>query len=147
MARIDPIRNFRYRLEIDSITQANFSEVHISETTIDAVEYREGTDPPHTRKLSGMTKYGNISLKWGLTVGGSALDMFKWHAAISAGQIKDNRKKVVIVAQDEAGADAARLVITDAWPIKYNPSDLNAKGNEVLIEVLELANEGIERVA
>ena len=147
MARIDPIRNFRYRLEIDNITQAGFSEVHISETTIDAVEYREGTDPPHMRKLSGLTKYGNVSLKWGVTIGGSALDMFKWHAAVSAGQIKDNRKKVVVVAQDEAGTDAARFVISDAWPVKYNTTDLQAKGNEVLIEALELANEGIERVA
>jgi len=147
MARIDPIRNFRYRLEIDNITQAGFSEVHISETTIDMVEYREGTDPPHTRKLSGLTKYGIVSLKWGVTIGGSALDLFKWHAAVSAGQIKDNRKKVVVVAQDEAGADAARFVISDAWPVKYNITDLKGTGNEVLIEVLDLANEGIERVA
>ena len=49
--------------------------------------------------------------------------------------------------QDEAGADAARFVIDQAWPVKYDPSDLNAKGNEVMIELLELANEGIERVA
>ena len=27
MARNDPLRNFRFRLEIDSITQAGFSEV------------------------------------------------------------------------------------------------------------------------
>src|SRR5215813_6028561 len=147
MARIDPLRNFRYRLEIDSITQAAFSEVMIGETTIDAVDYRDGTDPPHVRKLSGLTKYGNITLKWGVTVGGTALDLFKWHADVSAGQVKDKRKKVVIVAQDEAGTDAARFVITDAWPIKYDPSDLNAKGNEVMIELLELANEGIERVS
>ena len=147
MARIDPIRNFRYRLEIDNITQAGFSEVHISETTIDMVEYREGTDPAHTRKLSGLTKYGTVSLKWGVTIGGSALDMFKWHADVSAGQIKDKRKKVVVIAQDEAGTDAARFVISDAWPVKYNITDLKATGNEVLIEALELANEGIERVA
>ena len=37
--------------------------------------------------------------------------------------------------------------MSDAWPVKYGPIDLNAKGNEVLIELLELANEGIERVA
>jgi phage tail-like protein len=146
MARIDPLRNFRYRLEIDNITQAGFSEVAIAETMIDAVDYREGTDPPHVRKLSGLTKYGNITLKWGLTTGGSALDLFKWHAEVSAGQIKERRKKVVIVVQDEAGVDSARFVISDAWPVKYDPSDLNAKGNEVLIELLELANEGIERV-
>lgn len=147
MARIDPLRNFRYRLEIDSITQAGFSEVAIAETTIDAVDYREGIDPPHVRKLSGLTKYGNVTLKWGLTVGGSALDLFRWHADISAGQIKEKRKNVAIIVQDEAGVDSARFVITDAWPVKYDPSDLNAKGNEVLIELLELANEGIERVA
>jgi phage tail-like protein len=147
MARVDPIRNFRYRLEIDSITRAGFSEVTISDTSIDVVEYREGNEPPHSRKLSGLTKYGMITLKWGVTVGANALDLFRWHAAISAGQIKDNRKKVVIVAQDEAGADAARFVISEAWPVKYTPSALNAKGNDVLIESLELANEGIERVA
>jgi phage tail-like protein len=146
MARIDPLRNFRYRLEIDSITQANFSEVAIGETTIDAVDYREGTDPPHVRKLSGLTKYGNITLKWGLIVGANALDLYKWHTEISSGQVKDTRKKVVIVVQDEAGADAARFVVSDAWPIKYDPSDLNAKGSEVMIETLELVNEGIERV-
>ena len=147
MKRNDPLRNFRYHLEIDNISQVGFSEVMIAETTIDAVDYREGTDPPHVRKLSGLTKYGNITLKWGLTVGGSALDLFKWHAAISAGLIKENRKNVAIILQDEAGVDSARFVITDAWPVKYDPSDLNAKGNEVLIELLELANEGIERVA
>jgi phage tail-like protein len=146
MARIDPLRNFRYRLEIDSITQANFSEVAIGETTIDAVDYREGTDPPHVRKLSGLTKYGNITLKWGATVGANALDLYKWHMDVASGQVRDKRKKVVIVVQDEAGADAARFVVSDAWPIKYDPSDLNAKGNEVLIESLELVNEGIERV-
>ena len=41
MARIDPLRNFRYRLEIDNIAQAGFSEVTIGETTVDVVEYRD----------------------------------------------------------------------------------------------------------
>jgi phage tail-like protein len=144
--RIDPLRNFRYRLEIDSITRAAFSEVMIGETTIDAVDYREGSDPPHVRKLSGLTKYGNITLKWGLCVGGNALELYKWHAEVSAGQVLSRRKKVAIVVMNEAGADAARFVVSEAWPTKYDPSDLNAKGNEVLIELLELVNEGIERV-
>ena len=55
-------------------------------------------------------------------------------------KIEDLRKQI------EAGADAARFVVSEAWPIKYDPTDLNAKGNEVLIELLELVNEGIERV-
>jgi phage tail-like protein len=146
MARNDPLRNFRYRLEIDSIAQAGFSEVTIAETTIDAVDYRDGNDPPHVRKLSGITKYGNITLKWGLSIGANALDLIKWHSDISAGHVLDKRKSVAIVVQDEAGVDKARFVVTDAWPIKYTTSGLNAKGSEVIIESLELANEGIERV-
>jgi phage tail-like protein len=147
-ARIDPIRNFRFRLEIDGIHRAGFSEVAIAETTIEAVEYREGTDPAHVRKLSGLTKYGNVTLKAGMTTGADAMDLFRWHKDISDGLIGEKRRNVAIVALDESGKkDVARFTITDAWPVKYDPSDLNGKGNEVLIELLELANEGIERVA
>ena len=88
MARNDPLRNFRFRLEIDSITQAGFSEVAIGETTIDAVDYREGTDPPHVRKLSGLTKYGNITLKWGGRRDSHSSSTSGTRTS-SAGQIKD----------------------------------------------------------
>ena len=142
MARTDPLRNFRFRLEIDGISQASFSEVAIGETTTEAIDYREGNEPTHVRKLSGLTKFGNITLKRGIT---ESMDIWNWHKQIMAGQIQSNRKQVTIVVQDEAGADKARFVVTDAWPMKYDPSDLNGKGNEVFIELLELVNEGIER--
>jgi len=86
--RVDPLRNFRYRLEIDGIAQAGFSEVAIGETMTDAVDYREGTDAPNVRKLTGLTKYGNVTLKWGVT---TSLDLYNWHKAIIAGQIASNR--------------------------------------------------------
>lgn len=142
----DPLRNFRFRLEIDGITQAAFSEVMIAETTIDVVDYRVGTDASHVRKLSGLTKYGNITLKWGMTVGSAALDPFKWFASVSEG--RGNRaQKVTIYVLNEAGDEAARFIVSEAWPVKYDPSDLNAKGNEVFIELLELAHEGLIRAA
>lgn len=143
MPRNDPLRNFRFRLEIDGIAQANFSEVAIGETTTEAIDYREGNEPNHVRKLSGLTKFGNITLKRGIT---DSLDIWNWHKQILAGQIQSNRKQVIIVVQDEAGTDKARFVVTEAWPTKYDPSDLNGKGNEVFIELLELVNEGVERV-
>ena len=142
-SRQDPLRNFRFRLEIDGIQAAGFSEVAIGPTTTEAIDYREGTDPPQVRKLSGLTKYGTVTLKRGVT---TSLDLFRWHQEIASGQLATNRKKVVIVVQDEAGSDVARYVVSDAWPIKYDPGDLNAKGNEVFIETLELVNEGVERV-
>jgi phage tail-like protein len=142
MPRTDPLRNFRFRLEIDQITQGYFSEVAIGESTTEPIDYREGNEPTHVRKLPGLTKYGNITLKWGVT---DSMELYDWHKKIVAGQIKEQRKKVKIIVIDEAGVDKASYVVTDAWPTKYDPSDLNGKGNEVFIEVLELANEGIER--
>jgi len=146
MARNDPLRNFRFRLEIDDVTRAGFAEVTGLEITTQAIDYREGTDPPHVRKLSGLTRYGNVTLKHGLVVGANALELFQWHSAVAAGQLLQNRRRVVIVVQDEAGQDQTRFVVSDAWPVKYEASPLNARANEVIIETLELANEGIERV-
>jgi phage tail-like protein len=142
MARKDPLRNFKFRLEIEGIHQGNFSEVTVGETTTDAVDYREGTEPSHVRKLDGLTKYGNITLKWGVT---DSTELHDWHKAILSGQIQSNRKQVAIVVLDESGADKARFVVSEAWPTKYQPSALNGKGNEVFVELLELVNEGIER--
>ena len=34
----------------------------------------------------------------------------------------------------------------NAWPIKYTPTDFNATSNEIAIESIELAHEGVERI-
>ena len=146
MARNDPLRNFRFRVEIDNIARAGFVEVSIGANTTEAIDYREGTDPAHVRKLSGLTRYGNVILKSGLTTGADALELYRWKADVSSGLLAQNRRHVVIVVQDEAGQDQARFVVSNAWPVKYETSNLGAKGNDVIIETLELANEGIERV-
>jgi phage tail-like protein len=143
MPRQDPLGNFRFRLEIDGVQSAGFSEVEIGETTTQVIEYREGNDHSHVRKLPGLTKYGNVTLKRGVT---DSLELFNWHLRIVNGQIAANRRNVVIVVLDEAGADVARYVVSEAWPSKYHPGDLNARGNDVFIETLELVNEGVERV-
>jgi phage tail-like protein len=142
MARRDPLRNFRFRVEIDGIQQAGFSEVSGFDVTVDPIDYREGTDPTHVRKLTGLTKYGNITLKWGVT---DSMLLHDWHRQIVDGDIQ--RKNIAIVVVDETGADKARWEIVEAWPTKYDPTDLNAKGNDVSIETLEIVNEGVVRTA
>jgi phage tail-like protein len=146
MARNDPLRNFRFRVEIDNLARAGFAEVSLGAIETEAVDYREGNDPTHVRKLSGLTRYGNVTLKSGLTTGADALELFRWHRDVVSGQLTQSRRRVVIVIQDEAGQDQARFVVSEAWPLKYEASPLRARSNEVIIETLELANEGIERV-
>ena len=140
MARIDPLRNFRYRLEIDNIAQAGFSEVMIAETTIDAVDYREGTDPPHVRKLSGLTKYGNITLKWGIT---DDTELWDWRQRIVDGKV--DRKNVSIVVFDSEGNEKVRWLFQRAWPSKLDAADMNAKGNEVAVMQMTLSHEGMSQ--
>ena len=141
----DPLRNFRYRLEIDGIVQAGFSEVAIGDASNDPIEYREGNELTTVRKLKGLNKYANITLKWGLT---DSIELSNWHRMVvdDATPLAAARRNVVIRVQNEAGEDKAAWEITRAWPTKYNPADLNGKGNEVAIESLELANEGIRRI-
>jgi phage tail-like protein len=141
----DPLRNFRYRLEIDGIVQAGFSEVAIGDASNDPIEYREGNEITTVRKLKGLNKYGSITLKWGLT---DSIELSNWHRMVvdDATPLSAARRTVVIRIQNEAGEDKAAYEVTRAWPTKYNPTDLNGKGNEVAIESLELANEGIRRI-
>jgi phage tail-like protein len=142
--RKDPFRQFRFRVEIEGIT-AGFNECTFADTTTDPVEYREGDEPPVFRKLSGLTKYGNITLKWGIT--DDSMKLYDWRQKVIDTGAEGARKNMSIILIDEAGSDKSRWDITRAWPSKYDPVDFNAKGNEVAIETLEIVHEGFKRVS
>ncbi len=95
MERQDPLRNFRYRLEINSITQAGFAEVTVGELSTDPIEYREGDELTTVRKLNGLNKYANITLKWGIT---DSTELADWHQLVvdDSTLLDDARRTVVI---------------------------------------------------
>lgn len=142
--RVDPYRNFNFLVEIDGITQAGFQECSGFGSDIDVTEYREGGYAPehgHTvRKLPGLTKYSNISLKWGLT---DSRELYDWHRNVSKGKVE--RKNGSIVLLDLEGKEAMRWNFFSGWPSKWDGPDFNAKASDVAIETLEIAHEGIER--
>ncbi len=150
----DPYRKYRFRVEIDGVTQAGFNECSFADSNTEMVEYREGDEPPVFRKLSGLTKYGNITLKWGIT---DSNELYEWKKQIEetgAGDGKGagldeygNRKNISIVLVNEAGDDKSRWEIVRAWPMKYDPTDFDAKGNDVAIESLEICHEGFKKVS
>lgn len=142
--RKDPYRNFRFLVEIDGIVQAGFSEVTVPDTSTDVVEYREGNEEPRLRKLSGLNKFGNLTLKWGTT---DSLEFFNWRKLVMQGKMKDARKNIAVILMDEEGNPAGRWEFENAWPSKYDPADLNAKGNDVAIETVEITHEGMKRVS
>jgi phage tail-like protein len=135
-----PYRDFNFHVEIDGIGESQFSEVSVPEAEITVVEYREGADKTSaTRKLPGRVRYGNIVLKRGVT---GNLVLWEWFRANASGDFQ--ARNVSIVLLDAERRPVIRWNARDAWPTKYYASDLNAKGNEVVIELLELAFESIE---
>ena len=143
--RNDPYRNFRFLLEIDGLVQAGFSEVTIPDTSSDPIEYRGGNEDTTVRKLPGLNKYGNISLKWGIT--DDSLSLFDWRKLVMQGKMKDARRNIAVILMDEEGNAKSRWEFREAWPSKYDAPDLTAKGNDVAIETMEIVHEGMVRTS
>lgn len=138
--RVDPYRNFNFLVEIDGIVQAGFSDCSGFGSSNDPIEYREGGENTTVRKLPGMTKHTNITLKWGLT---DSKELYQWFREIVAGKI--DRKNGSIVVLDLDGKEKVRWNFFQGWPTKWDGPDFSAKGTDVAIETLEIAHEGIER--
>lgn len=107
--------------------------------SVEIIEHNEGGSIT-PRKIPGLTKFGNITLKWGMA---TDTDLFDWHMQIATGQIL--RKNGSVVLLDRAGNEVGRWNFIRAWPSKWNGPDLNAEGNDIAIETLELTHEGLSR--
>ena len=85
------------------------------DASTDVAEYREGTEKGNTaRKLPGLNKYSNITLKWGITDDASLWD---WRKKVIDGKVE--RKNGSIVLMDEAGDEKLRWNFVNAWPTKW----------------------------
>jgi len=139
--RVDPYRGFNFLVEIDGITQAGFQECSGLDSDTAVVEYREGADPSHTRKLSGLNSFSAITLKRGVT---DSDELWRWR--LTAVEGRTERRNGSIVLLDERGTEKIRWNFTNAWPSKWSGPAFNATGNSVAVETLEITHEEIARV-
>ncbi len=144
---IDPFRGFRFIVDITPKVTAAFSEVTIPDITIDTVEYREGRDKyPNKRVFSGLTSYGSVSLKKGIT---SSRDLYLWHASVvTSGTAAAHAKRHgTIILLDADGSIGAKWTFTNGFPTHLSTTGLNASSAEIMIETLELHIERLTRDA
>lgn len=137
--RDNPYPNHSFAVDLGTGDAIGFSEVDLPSGEIEVIEYREGNELARARKLPGLATYANVTLKRGVT---GDLELFDWWRSVRDGQLL--RRKVTITLLDEQRQPVQRWVLRDAWPAKLDYSPLNALGNEVVIETLELAHEGFE---
>ena len=141
--RENPYGNYNFTVEISGIdnpAHAGFSEVSGLDLEVTPIEYRSGNDKTlATRKIPGLTKFSNVTLKRGIT---GSMEMYEWIKQVHLGS-GSIRHDVTIHLLDEERNPVMAWNLKNAWPVKLAGPVLNAKGNEVAIETLELTHEGL----
>ena len=121
--------------------RAGFSEVAGLTQENQAIEYRDGSFPEYSSiKMPGLRKFANIVIKRGITKGNNQL--FQWLSTIKLNKVE--RRNLVISLLNEDHQPVVVWKVLNAFPVKLEGPALKASGNEVAIESIELAHEGLE---
>jgi phage tail-like protein len=138
-----PIPKFHFSVEWGG-NHVGFQEISGLNMETQFIEYRAGNDPTFlTQKIPGLKKIGNITLKKGLFAHDNAF--WDWFHDVQTN--KERRETVTISLLDEEGHPVFVWTVTNAFPVKVSAPDLKADANEVAVETIELAHEGITQVA
>ena len=134
-----PLPKFHFLVQWGG-TRIGFTEVTGLDMQAEVIEYREGSSPEyHKIKMPGMQKFSNITLKRGTIQEDS--DFYKWINTINLTVAE--RRDIIISLLNESHSPVMTWKAKNAFPIKVQASDLKSDGNEVAIETLELAHEGL----
>lgn len=120
--------------------RTGFTEVSGLTMETQVIEYREGSSPDAAvTKMPGLTKFSNIVLKRGIQKGDN--DFFKWMQTIQGSKVE--RRDILISLLNENHEPVMSWRIRNAFPVKIEVAPLKASANEVAIETIELAHEGL----
>ena len=104
------------------------------------IEYRHGNSPNHSKiKMPGLLKYADVTLKKGVFADDN--QFYEWMSQISLNTYE--RLTVVIRLLDETATPRMTWTLTNAFPLKVTPTDMNSQSSEAGIETLVLAHEGM----
>ena len=135
-----PSFHFEVRWSNEDKDAVPFSEVSGLSVESQVIEYREGNSKVYsTIKMPGLKKYGNVTLKRGAMAKDNSL--FDWWNKAQLNKIE--RKNVVINLLDEPHEPVITWTLQNAFPVKVDNANYKSTSNEVLIETIELAHEGL----
>jgi phage tail-like protein len=143
--RDDPYAGYNFEIVINGISddgtavKGSFSEVSGLDAEVSPIEYRNGSEDITVRKVPGLKKFTNITLKRGI-IGDLAL--WNWILDAMKGQVV--RTEGAILLLDESRKEVMRWTFKRGWPCKYSGPTLNAKNNEIAMEMLEICHEGLD---
>lgn len=134
-----PIPKFHFQVEWGG-SKIGFTEVTGLEVSTEVIEYREGSSREyHKIKMPGMQKFANITMKRGTFKGDN--DFYNWWNTVALNTI--DRRDLIISLLNENHEPVVVWKVKNGWPVKVQSTDLKADGNEVAIETIEIAHEGL----
>jgi phage tail-like protein len=134
-----PLPKFHFQVQWAG-TRIGFTEISGLDVETEVIEYRDGASPTFSKaKMPGMQKYPNVTMKRGVFK--SDNDYFNWWNTVSLNTVE--RRDVVVSLLNEAHEPVMVWKIRNAWPTKIGSTDLKADGNEIAIESIELAHDGL----
>lgn len=139
MARTDPLRGFRFLIEIEGIASAAFARVKGLAREIKHESIREGGVNDYEHKLMSQVSYPPLVLERGLALP----NLWQWAEEAANGRAV--RHKVSIRLQNEAGQPTWAWHVDHALPVKWSCSDIDAHSSQVLMESIELAHHGLRK--
>ncbi|HLV67285.1 MAG TPA: phage tail protein [Polyangiaceae bacterium] len=136
-----PLPKFHFEVQWGG-SRIGFTEVSGLDAETELIEYREGSSREYSKvRMPGMQKYSNVTLKRGTFA--SDNEFFQWWKSTRT-LGKPERREIIINLLNENHEPVFKWTLRNAFPTKVQATDLKAEGNEVAIETLELAHEGIE---
>lgn len=134
-----PLPKFHFQVEWGG-TKIGFTEVTGLEVTTEKVQYRDGASKEFNKlQMPGMQTFGDLTLKRGIFAGDN--EFYAWWNTVSLNTIE--RRDITISLLNEQHEPVVVWKVKNAWPTKVTSTDLNASSNDVAIETLMLAHEGL----
>ena len=149
-SRVDPYKNFKFRVKWDGKVVAGVSKISGLRRTTEVVEHREGSDPSSVRKSPGRTIFDAITLERGVTHDAAFEDWANlvWRRGVSGNEVtlSSFRKDIVIELLNEAGQVVLAYKVYRCWVSEFTTlSDLDANAAAVAFQSIRIENEGWER--
>lgn len=135
----DPEGNFVFSLEINGAEVAQFKECSGLKSTTDVYEIVEGGMNATTHKLPGQSRWGNITLRYGVTNNGYMLD---WRNQVLQDAFADRRNGSIVMRTLQM-EEVRRYNFVKAWPVSWDGPSFDAGAADLAMESLELAHHGI----
>jgi phage tail-like protein len=132
---------FNFVVEINGTQTAGFSEVAGLEARTETEDFREGGVNDYVHKIAKETRYSNLTLKHGIT---DDEVMWNWCDSVRNGRVE--RKTISVLLMDSQRHEKWRWIFRDAFPVKWNATDLSGSGNSIVIESIEFAHHGMSKL-